>query len=224
MAGGTARITVWDWALRLVHWLMVLIVPLLWWTAEEGIMDWHRRLGLTLLSLVLFRLLWGLWGPWTARFWPMLRQIGSAPSYARTMFERKDHATFGHNPMGVLSVFALLLALSVQLGTGLFAVDVDGLESGPLSILVSFDMGRQFAEIHEINFNILLGFIVLHLVAIAVYQFFLKDNLIGPMVTGRRAREDFADGTLPEIRVRPIALILGILLSAAIVYGVMNAG
>lgn len=224
MAVGTTRTAIWDWALRLVHWLAVLLVPLMWWTAEQGMMDWHRRFGLTLLALIIFRLIWGVIGPWTARFLPMVRQLGSLPTYARTAHRRKDHASFGHNPLGVLSVFALLLALSVQMGTGLFAIDVDGLESGPLAVFVSFDLGREIAEFHEFNFDIVVIFIALHVAAIAFYQFVLKDNLVQPMVTGRRAREDFGGGSLPEIRVRPLALIVGVVVAAVVVYAVANPG
>ena len=222
MTAGTAHVVIWDWALRLVHWLMVLLVPALWWTAEQGWMGWHQRLGLTLLSLVLFRVFWGFFGTWTARFIPMLMALGSLPSYIRTAFVPHAHATFGHNPLGTLSVFALLAALLTQLGTGLFTVDVDGLESGPLAIFVSFDTGRQFADIHELNFNILVGFVALHIAAIATYRFWLKDNLVTPMITGRRARDDFRDGDLPDIRVRLFAFAASVLLSAACVYAVLN--
>ncbi len=225
MAAGTTRIVIWDWAVRLVHWLAVLLVPALWWTAEQGWMDWHQRLGLTLFCLIVFRLFWGFFGSWTARFLPMIRRLGALPAYVRSAFAGRDHATFGHNPLGVLSVAALLLALCAQLGTGLFSVDVDGLESGPLAILVSFDLGRQIAELHELNFNIVVALVGLHIAAIAFYQFRLRDNLVGPMVTGRRAREDFAsDDPLPEVRARPVALIASGLLTAACLYAVLNAG
>ena len=162
-----ARILVWDGAVRLVHWLMVALVPLLWWTAEQGYMDWHKRLGLTMFGLVLFRLLWGLFGSWTARFAPMMRRIGSLNSYLGKLRRREPGATFGHSPLAVLSVFALLIVLVAQVTTGLFSVDVDGLESGPLAIMVSFETGRQFAEVHEFNFNLMAALIVLHIVAIA---------------------------------------------------------
>ena len=75
MTTGPERVMVWDGAVRLVHWMMVLLVPLLWWTAEQGHMDWHKRFGLVMFGLVLFRLLWGFLGTWTARFGPMLKRI-----------------------------------------------------------------------------------------------------------------------------------------------------
>ncbi len=187
-------------------------------------MDWHRRLGLTLFALIAFRLFWGVVGTWSARFFPMLKQLGSAPAYARSMFKRKEHAWFGHSPVGVLAVCAMLLALSTQIGTGLFAVDVDGLESGPLSRFVSFDAGRQFAEIHEINFNIVVALIALHLIAIAFYVFVQRDNLVAPMLTGRRTRDDFTADALPEVRIRLVPLVVSASLAAAALYAVLNIG
>ncbi len=219
-----ARILVWDWAIRLVHWLMVVLVPLLWWTAEEGYMDWHKIFGLTMFGLVLFRLIWGLIGTWTARFTPMVRRIGSLKPYIGKLRNREYGATFGHNPLAVLSVFALLLALASQIATGLFSVDVDGLESGPLAVLVSFETGRQLAEIHEFNFNLLATLIGLHIAAIAIYHFVMKEKLIGPMVTGRRSRADFSAAQLPENRLRPLPMIAAAILSLVCVAAVASFG
>ena len=224
MTGNPARILVWDWAIRLVHWLMVVLVPLLWWTAEEGHMEWHKSFGLTMFGLILFRLLWGLIGTWTARFGPMIRRIGSLPSYIAKLRAGGYRPTFGHSPLGVLSVFALLLALTVQITTGLFSVDVDGLESGPLAVLVSFDTGRQLAEVHEFNFNLLAALIGLHITAIAVYHFVLKANLVGPMITGRRSRVDFAATALPENRMRFFPMIGAAVLSLICVIALLNFG
>jgi len=219
-----ARILVWDGAIRLVHWLMVILVPLLWWTAEEGYMDWHRSLGLTMFGIVLFRLIWGLIGTWTARFAPMARRIGSLKSYVGKLRNREHGASFGHSPLAALSVFALLLALSTQVTTGLFSVDVDGLESGPLAVLVSFETGRQFADVHEFNFNLLAALIGLHIAAIAIYQFVLKEKLVRPMITGRRSRADLSGGQLPENKVRLLPMIVAAALSLICIIAIANFG
>jgi cytochrome b len=218
------RILVWDGAIRLVHWLMVILVPLLWWTAEQGYMDWHKRFGLTMFGLVLFRLLWGIWGTWTARFGPMVRRMGSLSSYIKKLRRREPGATFGHSPLAAISVFALLFVLATQVTTGLFAVDVDGLESGPLAVMVSFETGRQFAEVHEFNFNLLAALIGLHIAAIAFYHFVLKEKLVGAMVTGRRSRADFPVALLPENRPCIYMLIATAFLSVACVVAISNFG
>ncbi|MEJ6595341.1 cytochrome b/b6 domain-containing protein [Parasphingorhabdus sp.] len=219
-----ARILVWDGAIRLVHWLMVILIPLLWWTAEEGYMDWHRNLGLAMFGLVLFRLIWGLIGTWTARFVPMARRIGSLKSYVGKLRNQENGASFGHSPLAVLGVCALLLALSTQVTTGLFSVDVDGLESGPLAVLVSFEIGRQFADVHEFSFNLLVALIGLHIAAIAIYQFVLKEKLVRPMITGRRSRADFSAGQLPENRLRLLPFIVAAVLSLACIITISNFG
>ncbi|QTD55875.1 cytochrome b/b6 domain-containing protein [Parasphingorhabdus cellanae] len=220
MTSKAGQTLVWDWTIRLFHWLIVLLLPLMWWTAEEGMMDWHRRLGLTLFAVILFRLIWGIIGSWTARFVPMIKRLAAVPAYVRDLFAGRHRPSFGHSPLGSLSVFALLAALSVQVGTGLFTVDVDGLESGPLSILISFSTGRDIADIHELNFDILVALIALHIVAIAIYRWVLKDNLIRPMVTGHRNDVEPAS----VVNVRPVALIASIAIVAGSLYAVMNAG
>ena len=220
MTDHKAQIIIWDWTIRLFHWLIVLLVPLMWWTGEEGMMDWHRRLGLTLFALVLFRLIWGIIGSWTARFVPMIKRLGAVPGYVRDLFAGRHSPSFGHSPIGSLSVFALLAALSIQVGTGLFSVDVDGLESGPLAILVSFKTGRDIADIHELNFDILVILIALHIAAIAVYQFVLKANLVRPMVTGRRSDVRASS----DVSVRAIPLLFSISLTAICLYAVINVG
>ena len=222
MSTEPTRILVWDGAVRLVHWLMVILVPLLWWTAEEGHMDWHKSFGLAMFALVLFRLLWGFLGTWTARFGPMIRRIGSLGPYLSKLRRREPASTFGHSPLAALSVFAMLLILAIQVTSGLFSVDVDGLESGPLAALISFETGRQFAEVHEFNFNLLATLIGLHITAIAVYHFILKERLVGAMVTGRRSRADFPVDPETENR-RPIyAMIAAALLSLACVIAISN--
>lgn len=220
MTSEAAQTLVWDWTVRLFHWLIVLLIPLLWWTAEEGMMDWHRRLGLTMLALVLFRLVWGVIGSWTARFVPMIRRLGSLPTYVRGLIARQNGPSFGHSPVGSLAVFALLAALSIQVGTGLFSVDVDGLESGPLAILVSFKTGREIADFHELNFDILAVLIALHIIAVAIYRFVLKDDLVRPMINGRRSDVE----PVSTVRIRPVALIASVVIVAASLYTVINAG
>lgn len=217
---GKPNILVWDGALRLFHWTAALLVLSMWWTAENGLMDWHRRLGMIVFGLLVFRLVWGVIGPRTARFSSWRIGPRAILSYVKALASGHHRPAFGHNPLGTLSVIALLLALCVQVAAGLFAVDVDGLESGPLARFVSFDAGRQAAEIHEISFNILLGLIGLHVVAIVAYLVFFKDNLVRPMVTGRRAEDDFDDTGLTDNRVSWARVLVAVLVAGAAIWGV----
>jgi cytochrome b len=95
--------------------------------------------------------------------------------------------TPGHNPLGALSVVAILIFLVAQVSLGLFAVDIDGLESGPLSHLVEFETGRLAAEWHELTFRVLQVLVVLHVAAVVFYLVWKRQNLITAMITGRRA-------------------------------------
>ncbi|PQA87220.1 Ni/Fe-hydrogenase 1 b-type cytochrome subunit [Marinicaulis flavus] len=201
---------IWDWSLRVFHWSAVLLIVLLWWSAENGIMDWHRRFGLTMLGLLVFRLYWGVAGTKTARFKSFVKGPKAVRAYLREM-KRPYVPAAGHNPLGALSVVALLLVLVLQVGAGLFAVDVDGLESGPLSRFVSFEAGRAAAEFHETSFNILLALIVLHVAAIAFYFAVLKTNLVRAMVTGKRAGAESA-GPFPLAR-----FLIGVVIAGAAV-------
>lgn len=179
-SGRSLRQYVWDFPTRIFHWLLVGLLGFSWWSAENDHMDWHYKSGLTVCGLVVFRLLWGLFGTSTARF----RQFVKGPRAIRAYMRGERPAPIGHNPIGGWSVVALLLALVTQVASGLFSVDVDGIESGPLSSLVSFEQGRLAAGIHEVSFNILLGLVALHVLAILFYLVAKRRNLIGAMVTG----------------------------------------
>lgn len=187
---GPPRVRVWDAPVRIVHWLIALAIPGLWWTAEHDQLDWHRRLGYAVLGLVVFRLIWGLVGASTARFSTFVRGPRAVATYAGQLVRGKTTPAIGHNPMGGWSVVALIGLVAVETGLGLFAVDVDGLESGPLSRFVSFDAGRFAAHWHHWLFNALLALIGLHLAAIAFYGMIKRDNLVGPMITGSRPASD----------------------------------
>lgn len=178
----TNRVRVWDLPTRLFHWLLVLLFGFSWWSAENHEMAWHYRSGTLLLVLLVFRLIWGVIGGSTARFAHFAPTPGRFAAYFRKDPEAPHRA--GHNPLGALSVIALLALMLIQVGTGLFAGDTDGLESGPLNYLVDFDQGQTAADIHEVSFNVLLPLAGLHVLAILYYLVVRRRNLVGPMITG----------------------------------------
>ena len=214
---GAARIRVWDIPTRLTHWLLVLLVAISWWTAESGRLEWHRWSGYTLLGLVIFRLYWGLVGSSTAKFAGFVRGPRSVASYLKGGWT----ATAGHNPLGALSVIALLVLLVAQISLGLFAVDIDGIESGPLSLYVSFEAGRVAAHWHCEVFNVLLGLIALHIVAVAWYVFFGKQKLVAAMVHGERAYPPPTPAPVQPASL--LRLIMGIVIAAVITWAVTRA-
>jgi cytochrome b len=180
-----AKIPVWDVPLRIFHWLVVASIAASWWTAENGQLQYHRYSGYTLLGLLVFRIYWGFAGSTTARFSHFLRSPVTALKYVASAARKLASAcALGHNPAGGWSVLLMLALLALQIGLGLVAVDVDGLESGPLSHLVSFETGRTCAELHETVFDLLLIMIAVHLLAVLFYLLYRRENLITPMITG----------------------------------------
>ena len=172
----------WDLPTRLFHWAIVLLVPALWWTHRIDRLDLHILLGEIMTGLVLFRLIWGVIGSSTARFAAFLCGPGAVLRYLRG----RAPSSFGHNPVGGWSVALMLLLLATETGIGLFASDEDSLYPGPLSHRIDYESARTLAERHETLFYILLGVIALHVAAILFYLVVKRDNLVTPMVTGRR--------------------------------------
>ncbi len=209
-------VPVWDVPTRLWHWLLVPLLPFSWWTAETGRLEWHRWSGYTLLGLVIFRIYWGFAGSSTARFNRFLRGPGAIADYLRGRWE----LAAGHNPLGALSVFTLLVLLLLQIVLGLFAVDVDGLESGPLSLYVSFDTGRAAAEWHDVVFQVLMYLVALHVLAVLYYLLFRRQNLVGAMFSGKRR---FESRVVPVQRASWLRLIIGIVISVSLTWAVTRA-
>jgi len=176
----------WDAPVRIVHWALVLLIGFSWGAAEFDQMLLHRISGYVILGLLVFRILWGFWGSRTALFASFVKGPGRTLAYLKTLPNRSPTDVPGHNPLGAWSVLAILGVLAFQVTTGLFAVDIDAFEAGPLSDRVSFETGRQIAELHEASFAVLQVLVVLHVVAVLFYLVWKRSNLIRPMVTGRR--------------------------------------
>jgi cytochrome b len=174
------RARLWDLPTRLVHWLMAGLIPFSWWSATHEHLDWHRLSGYALLGLLTFRLLWGVFGSSTARF---ARFLAGPRTIAAYVGGRLGRVVVGHNPLGGWSVAAMLSVLAVQIGLGLFSVDEDEVEAGPLAKFIDFDTGRAIAHLHHKVFWVLVALICLHLLAILVYAL-RRRNLVGPMITG----------------------------------------
>jgi cytochrome b len=212
----STAIRVWDWPVRLTHWLFVFCIVVSWWSAEQREMEWHRYSGYTLLGLLILRIYWGFAGSSSARFSHVLRGPSGVMAYLKE--SRDAHRDAGHNPLGGWSVIAMITLMLAQVLIGLFVSDVDGIESGPLSHLVSFDASRTLAEIHEIVFNVILTLIGLHIAAILFYLLVKRDNLIVAMLTGRRRNVRMnAMRPVPVWRIIP-----GIAIATGLVWWVAN--
>jgi cytochrome b len=177
-------VRVWDLPTRLFHWTLVICIVGLIATAQIGgnAMNWHFRFGYGVLTLLLFRLVWGFVGGRWSRFSAFLYSPATLLRYLRGQPDARH--LMGHNPLGALSVFAILTMLLLQVGTGLFSDD-EIAAVGPLSKLASGAIVSQLTYYHkEIGKVIVLFLVVLHIGAIIFYRFKRKQDLIRPMIVG----------------------------------------
>ncbi len=210
----------WDLPVRVFHWALVLLVVSQLVTASIGgnAMQFHAFGGYAILALVLFRILWGFLGGTHARFQNFVRGPGPVIRYAKSIL-RETHATHpGHNPLGGWSVLAMLDSLLVQATTGLFAND-DVMMEGPLAKHVSDRTSGIATAIHDVNAAVLLALIAIHIAAVLFYLLAKKENLIAPMITGRKQFATSSESACYG-SVWLAALLLGC--SAAAVYFVIR--
>lgn len=191
----TGSLRVWDLPVRIVHWAMAALLIVLVVTAKIGgaAMDWHVRAGETMLTLVLFRILWGFFGSRHARFSSFIRAPGTVIAYTRSL-QRPAHPQFaGHNPLGGWMVLLLLCTLLVQASLGLFSND-DIATEGPLVRFISKDLSDAISSLHSRNAWVVIALATVHIGAALFYLIRFKENLIQPMIDGVK----HVAGTLPD--------------------------
>jgi cytochrome b len=200
----------------LFHWLLVILVIISFVTAKIGgnAMQYHEWSGLTILTLLLFRLVWGIAGSRESRFVTFVRGPAAVFSYAVKILRPDSRHFLGHNPLGGWSIIAMLSALMVQAGTGLFAND-DIVTEGPLYKWVSKATSGWLTRIHKINQEVIIGLVAIHILAVLFYFFYKRENLLKPMVTGFKQWNDAAPDATTGIAWKSV-LIAG--LAALAVY------
>jgi cytochrome b len=174
-------IRVWDLPIRLFHWLLVICIvgSLISVNLGGNAIEWHAYFGYCILSLLIFRIIWGFVGSTHARFTSFFPNINSILAYLRGKAPR----VLGHNPIGAISVFALLIVLTIQATTGLF-VDDEIAFQGPFAKYVSNSVVSILSEIHESNSVLIYALIGIHIAAILYYKKFKGEDLITPMISG----------------------------------------
>lgn len=170
----------WDLPTRVSHWLLVVCIPLAWWTAEEQNYSLHQWLGCTVIVLVCARLAWGVVGSPHSRFSDFL--VG--PARLLAYLRGQGSGSAGHNPLGGLSVVALLGVLLTQGISGLFNSD-DVLFTGPLYYAVGTTFRDTMGQVHALAFNLLLALVGLHIAAVGYHQLRRREPLLQAMLRGR---------------------------------------
>jgi cytochrome b len=218
-------IRVWDLPIRLFHWLLVLCIigSLISIQLLDDAVELHAYFGYCILTLLVFRVIWGLVGSRHARFASFIPNRQSILDY----LQGKSPHFLGHNPIGALSVFALLFVLSVQVVTGLF-VDDEIAFQGPLAKYVPSAIVSFLSEIHEGNQVIIYTLITIHIAAIWYYKKFKGENLIKPMITGDKEIDpseevnylpsDLGHGSKDGALQRALALLLLSVIAVAVGY------
>jgi cytochrome b len=178
---------IWDPVTRFWHWILAALVITNWVFGEFMSFDtviWHFYIGYAVLGLLAFRLLWGFLGPAPVRWRSLLPRPAELMGYLSKVGKREPSGSPGHNPMGSLSVIALLLVLLAQAGTGLFIETDDFFESGPLYGYVSEATINSLTWWHHTLSKVLLVLVGLHIAAILFYWLWKHENLVKPMITG----------------------------------------
>lgn len=188
MSGGdeARRVRVWDPALRLFHWLLATLVILNWLLGQFGpdVMTLHFWFGYTILALLVFRLIWGFVGPEPARFSSFIRGPGAIIAYLRHIGSRSPSHWPGHNPLGALSVVAMIAALLFQVGTGLISDPEDFINVGPLADKVASTTAVKAVGWHNLGALVILLLVLMHVAVILFYRIWKNEDLVRPMITG----------------------------------------
>jgi len=201
-------IRVWDLPTRLFHWAFALVIAGALITQYVGgaAMDWHFRFGYAALALVLFRVLWGLVGPRYARFANFIRAPAAILAYCQG---RPSPGQSGHNPLGGLSVLAMLGVVLLQAGSGLFAND-DIASEGPLARFIDKGLSDQISWLHaQVTGKVIYALIALHVLAIVYHRVRKHKDLVTPMITGDKSVEE--NDALPaqdDAWVRGVAVLI----------------
>ena len=213
------KIKLWDIPTRLFHWLLVASIGALFITALVGIdngIALHGKIGLFVLGLLIFRLIWGFVGSTYARFFQFFPTPGKIIAYLKGEWHG-----LGHNPLGALSVFALLGLTAAQVALGLFTND-DISFQGPLYGLIDGELALTFTGWHRYLAYGLLAFVGLHVASIVFYKLVKKHNMVLPMLTGKTEVAD--NETDKEAKGGGIvALIIALALAALAVWGASGA-
>lgn len=211
---------VWDLPVRIIHWSLLVSVIGSWLTRElEGDwFVWHIRFGYAVIVLVVTRILWGFLGTRHARFSQFVRGPKTIIDYLRG----GEAKSVGHNPLGALMILAMLGMLLTQAITGLFAND-QVFETGPLFGYVTIETSDRLTTLHKQLFDWIVAAVAIHVAAALFYLWVRKENLILPMITGRKSEENCPENERISSSRLGVAIILALLVGAALAWIIRSA-
>ncbi|CAK0781158.1 membrane hypothetical protein [Gammaproteobacteria bacterium] len=181
------KILIWDWPIRIFHWLLAGCLVVAWVTAEsDRLLDWHVFAGSLMLVLLGFRLMWGALGSRHARFSAFPFRPVLAWNYVRRVLTGRTDRHLGHNPAGSLAIYLMLLLIGLVCGSGLLVLGVEE-GHGPLASLFNPKAGDWVREGHEMLTNLLLITVAIHVVGVIVASWLHRENLVVAMLDGRKS-------------------------------------
>lgn len=181
-------VALWDPVVRLFHWALVLAFFAVWFLGKFGPdqMTLHFYAGYAVGGLVVVRLIWGFVGSRPARFTSFVRGPKAVLGYARHLPARRPSNTLGHNAVGALFVVGILAVLAVQVATGLIGDPEDYVNTGPLADYVAIETSRSALALHELLGNLAMIMVLVHVAAIGFYRRWKGEDLVTPMITGKK--------------------------------------
>lgn len=224
-SGEPRPVRVWDLPTRLFHWTLAVAVLAQIVTGKIGgnAITWHFRIGYVVMALLAFRIVWGLVGGHWSRFVRFVYGPATVLRYLRGQARSDEHLDVGHSPLGAFSVFALLLLLAVQVGTGLVADD-EIANQGPLNRFVASATALSATHWHkEYGQVVLIVLVLLHVAAIVYYRTKGK-NLVQPMLTGDKLLPPGVPASRDGAGARVAALVVMAGCAAAVTWIVRIGG
>jgi cytochrome b len=207
---------IWDLPTRLFHWGLAWCVVALIVTSKLGddFLDWHARLGYTVFSLLAFRLIWGVAGGRWSRF----AQFVPSPQRLKGYLTGRYVSVAGHNPLGALSVLAMLAVLLVQVLSGMMINDEDAGFIGPLYPHVPGWLSDRAGAYHEgIGQWLIYALVALHVSAVAWHVKRHNPQLVRAMLTGDQEVADDVPPSSDGLGTRLFALACWLLCAAGVI-------
>ncbi|MFZ5609739.1 MAG: cytochrome b/b6 domain-containing protein [Pseudomonadota bacterium] len=205
------RILVWDLPIRLFHWLLVVAVSVCLVTgeAEGAAYAAHVAAGYVALVLIGFRLVWGVIGSRHARFADFLYRPAEVGNYVRGLLRGAARRYIGHNPLGGLMAVTLILVIGLAVLTGMFGAE-EGAPLWPLPAGWGVDV-KALGEAHEVLGNLSIVLVGLHILGVAVDYVLTRENLVWPMVSGRKEMDEATAAHEPALVGAWRGAVMGVL-------------
>jgi cytochrome b len=219
-----SNVNVWDLPTRAFHWLLVISFAAAYFSNLLGVsyFVYHLWSGYFVILLLVFRFFWGVIGSYHSRFNNFIPNPKETLRYLQNIINGNSKTYHGHNPLGAWMVLLLLVTLLVQAITGLFSND-EIFNAGPLYAYVSHEISLWLTGIHKDLFYWIFAAVVLHVIAVLFYLIIKRENLIKPMITGKKPADDHGDMTPVNTASPWLALLLIVIISATLAWIIVSA-